>query len=199
MLNCIIHHRLIESASPLIQDDDQLSVYKIQSSHTIHMVKGAARSTGPSSSTQTSTPQPLPSMQTGQNVHDPLTQLNSHMGYGLMAGLNPFADMGVNPNDPNMVRFVRPAPASRVMTDVKLQSMMNSPEFLRQMSSLMSNPAILEQALALNPQYAAMGPQAREIFQSERFREMMFAFPPTFGSPDVLTCRSGQIRRLYVE
>jgi ubiquilin len=43
-------------------------------------------------------------MQTGQNVHDPLTQLNSHMGYGLMAGLNPFADMGLNPNDPNMVR-----------------------------------------------------------------------------------------------
>ena len=43
-------------------------------------------------------------MQTGQNVHDPLTQLNSHMGYGVMAGLNPFADMGVNPNDPNMVR-----------------------------------------------------------------------------------------------
>jgi ubiquilin len=125
-------------------------------------------------------------MQTGQNVHDPLTQLNSHMGYGLMAGLNPFADMGVNPNDPNMVRFVRPAPASRVLTDAKLQSMMNSPEFLQQMSSLMSNPAILEQALALNPQYAAMGPQAREIFQSERFREMMSAFP-TFGSPDVLT------------
>jgi hypothetical protein len=44
-------------------------------------------------------------MQTGQNVHDPLTQLNSHLGYGLMAGLNPFADMGINPNDPNMVRL----------------------------------------------------------------------------------------------
>lgn len=44
-------------------------------------------------------------MQAGQNVHDPLTQLNSHLGYGAMAGLNPFADMGVNPNDPNMVRF----------------------------------------------------------------------------------------------
>jgi ubiquilin len=43
-------------------------------------------------------------MQSGQNPHDPLTQLNSHMGYGAMAGLNPFADMGVNPNDPNMVR-----------------------------------------------------------------------------------------------
>jgi hypothetical protein len=52
-------------------------------------------------------------MQTGQNVHDPLTQLNSHMGYGLMAGLNPFADMGVNPNDPNMVNFISSVAVSR--------------------------------------------------------------------------------------
>jgi len=153
--------RLIYSGR-VLKDDDKLSVYKIQSNHTIHMVKGAARSTNPTSTAQPSTPQPLPNMQTGQNVHDPLTQLNSHMGYGLMAGLNPFADMGVNPNDPNM-----------------LQTMMNSPEFLQQMSSLMSNPAVLDQALALNPQYAAMGPQAREIFQSERFRQMM-------SNPDTL-------------
>jgi ubiquilin len=61
--------------------------------------------------------------------------------------------------------------------------MMNSPEFLQQMSSLMSNPAVLEQALAQNPQYAAMGPQAREIFQSERFRQMMFVPPLHFGLP----------------
>lgn len=94
----------ISIGTALEQDDDQLSVYKIQSSHTIHMVKGAARSTPTTSSAQSSAPQPLPNMQTGQNVHDPLTQLNSHMGYGAMAGLNPFADMGVNPNDPNMVR-----------------------------------------------------------------------------------------------
>ncbi|KAH9169100.1 hypothetical protein EDB89DRAFT_1987243 [Lactarius sanguifluus] len=153
--------RLIYSGR-VLKDDDQLSVYKIQSSHTIHMVKGAARSAPASSSAQSSAPQPLPNMQTGQNVHDPLTQLNSHMGYGVMAGLNPFADMGVNPNDPNM-----------------LQSMMNSPEFLQQMSSLMSNPAIFEQALALNPQFAAIGPQAREMFQSDRFRQMM-------SNPDTL-------------
>jgi ubiquilin len=57
-------------------------------------------------------------MQTGQNVHDPLTQLNSHMGYGLMAGLNPFADMGINPNDPNMVRLCSLFPACYLLTDV---------------------------------------------------------------------------------
>lgn len=65
------------------------------------MVKGAARSAA--GSTQPSAPQPLPNMQAGQNIHDPLTQLNSHLGFGAMAGLNPFADMGLNPNDPNMV------------------------------------------------------------------------------------------------
>ena len=69
------------------------------------MVKGVSRSGagGSSSSGAPATPQPLPAMQTGQNVHDPLTQLNSHMGFGAMAGLNPFGEMGLNPNDPNMV------------------------------------------------------------------------------------------------
>lgn len=42
-------------------------------------------------------------MQAGQNVHDPLTQLNGHMGFGLMGNLNPFADLGLNTNDPNLV------------------------------------------------------------------------------------------------
>ena len=69
------------------------------------MVKGVARPNGSSSTSgATAAPQPLPTMQTGQNVHDPLTQLNGHQGFGLMAGLNPFADMGLNQNDPNMVR-----------------------------------------------------------------------------------------------
>ena len=52
-------------------------------------------------------------MQTGQNPHDPLTQLNSHLGYGAMAGVDPFTEMGLNPNDPNMVRCVEPPPAAR--------------------------------------------------------------------------------------
>ena len=68
------------------------------------MVKGSRPSPASSDSSTTPAPQQLPTMQTGQNVHDPLTQLNGHQGFGLMAGLNPFGEMGVNPNDPNMVR-----------------------------------------------------------------------------------------------
>ncbi|KAF5344364.1 hypothetical protein D9758_013251 [Tetrapyrgos nigripes] len=149
--------RLIYSGR-VLKDDDLLSNYKIQSSHTIHMVKGAAKSNPSSSSSGAGGPSapPLPTMQTGQNVHDPLTALNGHQGFGLMAGFNPFADMGLNPADPNM-----------------LQTMMSSPEFLQQMSSLMSNPAIMEQIIQSNPQLQSMAPQARQMFQSEQFRNMM--------------------------
>lgn len=138
------------------------------------MVKGVSRSAA-SSSQQPAAPQPLPNMQAGQNPHDPLTQLNSHMGYGAMAGINPFTDMGLNPNDPNMVHLCRPLLCGVGLTvmSMQLQTMMNSPQFLQQMSSVMSNPAILDQIIASNPQLAAMGPQVREVFQNERFREMM--------------------------
>jgi len=146
--------RLIYSGR-VLKDEDLLSIYKIQANHTIHMVKGVSRSSASDSSTAPAIQQ-LPTMQTGQNVHDPLTQLNSHQGFGAMAGLNPFGEMGVNPNDPNM-----------------MQSMLNSPQFMQQMSSLMNNPAIVDQVIASNPQLAAMGPRVREAFQDEGFRQMM--------------------------
>ena len=169
--------------SQSFQDEDLLSVYKIQSGHTIHMVKGVARSSGgPSSSSgASSTPQQLPTMQAGQNVHDPLTQLNGHMGFGAMAGLNPFGELGLNPNDPNMVR--RPLMSGAVMLKVvvslyfltcELQSMLNSPQFLQQMSAMLSNPDIMEQIIASDPRMASMGPQLRAALQDPGFRQMMY-------------------------
>ncbi|KAG1742677.1 uncharacterized protein EDB91DRAFT_1127442 [Suillus paluster] len=147
--------RLIYSGR-VLKDDDVLSTYKIQTSHTIHMVKGVARSNVSASQSSSVPVSALPTMQAGQNPHDPLTQLNSHLGYGALAGFNPFAELGLNPNDPNM-----------------MQTMMQSPQFLQQMSSVMSNPQVLDQIIASNPQLAAIAPQVREVFQSERFREMI--------------------------
>jgi ubiquilin len=111
-------------------------------------------------------------MQTGQNPHDPLTQLNSHLGFGAMAGLNPFADMGLNANDPNMVRF-NSTGIDRLTNPFQLQGMMNNPQFLQQMSNMMSNPAIMDQIIASNPQMAGMGQEARAIMQSDHFRQMV--------------------------
>lgn len=54
-----------------------------------------------------------------------------------------------------------------------MQGMMNNPQFLQQMSGLLSNPEVIEQVIASNPHFAAMAPQVRQMFQSEHFREMM--------------------------
>jgi ubiquilin len=54
--------------------------------------------------------------------------------------------------------------------------MLNSPAFLQQMSAMMSNPAIIDQVIASNPQLAAMGPQMRQAFQDEGFRQMLYVF-----------------------
>jgi ubiquilin len=56
-----------------LQDEDALSVYKIQSSHTIHMVKGVSRAGALASSAKHIALQPLPTMQAGQNPHVPAT------------------------------------------------------------------------------------------------------------------------------
>jgi len=146
--------RLIYSGR-VLKDEDALSTYKIQSSHTIHMVKGVARPAGtdPASAPP---PQQLPTMQTGQNPSDPLTLLNGPMGHGLMAGFNPFAGAGVNTNDPNM-----------------MQSLMESPQFLQQMASMMSNPALVEQLIASDPNLAGMGPQLRMMFANPQFQQMI--------------------------
>ena len=54
-----------------------------------------------------------------------------------------------------------------------MQTMMNSPEFLQQMSTMLQNPAIVDQVIAMNPHMAGMGAHVRETLQSEQFRNMM--------------------------
>jgi ubiquilin len=51
--------------------------------------------------------------------------------------------------------------------------MMDSPQFFQHISGVMSNLAVLDQIIVQNPQLAAMGPQVREVFQNDRFRELI--------------------------
>ena len=59
----------------------------------------------------------------------------------------------------------------------QLQTTLNSPHFLQQMSTLMSNPAIIGQIVTSNPDLAAMGPRGQEVLQS---------LPRVAVRPDVL-------------
>ncbi|GMK57916.1 hypothetical protein CspeluHIS016_0407500 [Cutaneotrichosporon spelunceum] len=144
--------RLIYSGK-VLKDPDTIASYKIQSGHTIHMVKGAAKPAGESSTAQA--PRLPANMGTGLaagNVVDGVE--NYHHG---LAGFNPFQGMGLgNLNDPNA-----------------MTGLMDNPEFLRQMSDLLSRPEVVDQMIASNPQLAAMGPQVRQMMQSPMFRQMI--------------------------
>ena len=85
-------------------------------------------------------------MQMGQNIHDPLTPLNSHLGFGAM---------GLNHKDPSMLSGLRPRLTPANHSSCQMQSMLNSPPFLERMSSMLSNPAILDQIVAMNPRFAS--------------------------------------------
>lgn len=52
--------------------------------------------------------------------------------------------------------------------------MFNSPQFLEQMAGVMSNPQLMETIIASDPRLAAMGPQALEMFRSDRFRQLLY-------------------------
>lgn len=59
------------------------------------------------------------------------------------------------------------------ISTLQMQTMLNSPQFLQQMSAMMSNPAVVDQIIATNPQLAAMGPSVRAAMQDEGFRSMV--------------------------
>lgn len=73
-----------------------------------------------------------------------------------IGNFNPFAQMGMNTNDPNMY-----------------QGMMNSPQAQEQMRQMLSNPAVIDQLIEASPELRNMGPGLRNIMQSEQFRNMM--------------------------
>lgn len=54
-----------------------------------------------------------------------------------------------------------------------MTGMMNSPGFQQQMASMLQNPEVLDQIIASNPQLSAMGPQIRQMMQSEQFRNFL--------------------------
>ncbi|POW18764.1 hypothetical protein PSHT_05565 [Puccinia striiformis] len=144
------NQRLIYSGR-VLKDDSVLSEYKIQSGHSIHMVKGAPRATNPTPATQQ-----IPSnLNAGQQIAgNPLAPLLNATNQ--IPGFNPFADLGINTNDPNMA-----------------MNMMNNPQVLQSAARLLEDPAMVDQMIASDPRLQTMGPQVREMLRSPMFRQML--------------------------
>lgn len=115
------------------------------------MVKGAPRSSNPPPATQ----QIPTNLNAGQQIAgNPLAPLLNATNQ--IPAFNPFADLGINTNDPNMA-----------------MNMMNNPQILQSASRLLEDPAMVDQMIASDPRLQAMGPQVREMLRSPMFRQML--------------------------
>jgi len=158
------NQRLIYSGR-VLKDESLLSEYKIQSGHSIHMVKGAPRPPNPPPATQQ-----IPSnLNAGQQIAgNPLAPLLNATNQ--IPGFNPFADLGINTNDPNMA-----------------MNMMNNPQVLQSAARLLEDPAMVDQMIASDPRLQSMGPQVREMLRSPMFRQML-------TNPDLMRSMHGAMR-----
>lgn len=61
-----------------------------------------------------------------------------------------------------------PPPSIESMTE-----MLSNPAFAQMMNEALQNPQLVDMMIQQNPQLRAMGPQARQMLQSEQFRQMI--------------------------
>ncbi|KAK9240894.1 hypothetical protein V1525DRAFT_394225 [Lipomyces kononenkoae] len=155
--------RLIYSGR-VLKDHETLSSYKIQSGHTIHLVKSAAPpSTSAPSSSATSQPSAAAVPQNiaaGQGAGNPLAGLTGARYAGLAqlpsASLfGPDGGMGPPPSEEQLIQA------------------MSSPMFQQSMNQMLQNPQMLDYIINSSPNLQGMGPQVRQMMQSEQFRQMM--------------------------
>lgn len=55
----------------------------------------------------------------------------------------------------------------------QMNDMLSNPNFAQMMNEALQNPQLVDMMIQQNPQLRAMGPQARQILQSDQFRQMI--------------------------
>lgn len=158
--------RLIYSGR-VMKDEETLATYKLQSGHTIHMVKGAASNTargGASSSGPT----------TGGADARPTVPTNIAAGTGNnpLAGLTGARYAG-HVQLPNADMFGPDGGMGPPPDAEQLAQAMSNPQFQSTMNDLLSNPQIIDYILASNPMLSQLGPEVRQMMQSDLFRQLM--------------------------
>lgn len=170
--------RLIYSGK-VLKDSELVSTYKVQSGHTIHLVKSAGPKPAPASSNIPADSSAAASGSSNATLNENNT---SNVPSNIAAGqgsFNPLADLtGARyagyTQLPSASMFGPDGGMNNAMPDPEQMSqMMSNPMFQESMNSMLSNPQMLDYMINQSPQLRAMGPQARELLQSPLFRQMM--------------------------
>lgn len=162
--------RLIFSGK-VLKDNDTLETYKIKEGHSIHLVKGAAKTSAApvsvdngssSSNSRETTPSvPVPHIETGQGAFNPL------------AGLTDARYAGYNIPMPTMDQLGFGADGMQLPAENQMEQMMENPLFQESMRSMLSNPQMLDYMIEQSPQLRALGPAAREMLQSDYVKNLL--------------------------
>lgn len=174
------NQRLIYSGK-ILKDDQTLDFYKLQDGHAVHLVRsgkpggssgGAAASGGANSSTTDN------GASSGSSGETPSTGAPRNLTAGQTGGFNPLADLtsaryaGFT-SLPSADMFGPDGGATNMPNQEDMLNMLDNPIFQSQMNEMLSNPQMVDFMIQSNPQLQAMGPQARQLFQSPFFRQML--------------------------
>ncbi|CAG8817944.1 41341_t:CDS:2 [Gigaspora margarita] len=153
--------RLIYSGR-VLKDNDTLETYKIAEGHTVHMVKSSA----PSGSSQAQASQQSQPATTG-NTQTPQQPTgyspNPFAQFGTMGGFN----QGTNPYGTPYGGMQNP------------MDFLQNPAMMQYMQQMLQDPQFVESMIHMNPQFASMAPQIRQMMQGPEFQAMM-SNPETF-------------------
>lgn len=154
--------RLIYSGK-VLKDNDTLAAHNVKEGNTMHLVKSAASNQRQNPATQSSTSNPssatpqvpgVPQNLASGTGNDPLAGLTGAR-YAGFAQL-PSANMFNSPQTPE---------------DIVRQ--LEDPNFQQMMREAMNNPQFIDMMINANPGLRQMGPQARQVLQSDYFRRLM--------------------------
>ncbi|GAV51164.1 hypothetical protein ZYGR_0AD03470 [Zygosaccharomyces rouxii] len=174
--------RLIYSGK-ILKDDQTLQFYNLQDGHSVHLVKSSkapGNASGGSSSTAAATAGSGASAvpPSGNASTTPTTGAPSNLSAGQSGGFNPLANLtsaryaGFT-SLPSADMFGPDGGATNMPNQEDLLNMLDNPIFQSQMNEMLSNPQMVDFMIQSNPQLQAMGPQARQMFQSPFFRQML--------------------------
>ncbi|KAH3674534.1 hypothetical protein WICMUC_003211 [Wickerhamomyces mucosus] len=167
--------RLIYSGR-VLKDNDTLDTYKIKSGHTIHLVKSAAsrQAASNTASNPVSTSGTDSTQSTSTNNNDSSVPSNLSSGQGAfnpLAGLTGarYAGLAQLPSE----SMFGPDGGMVLPNEEDMERMMSTPGFQQGMNEMLRNPQMLDYLIEQSPQLRAMGPQVREMLQSDQFRQML--------------------------
>lgn len=172
------NQRLIYSGK-ILKDDHTLESYKVQEDHVIHLVKSGANNRA-GTSTNASPSSATAGATTTSNNNNNGSSAPHNLSSGQSAGFNPLNDLtgaryaGYGLNLPSVDMFGPDGGLTESgPNQEEVLRMMENPIFQSQMNEMLSNPQMIDFLIQSNPQLQALGPQARQMFQSPMFRQML--------------------------